>query len=226
MATAAIPCSRSIFGSVDAAPGLPLRIGEHEVAVAERAGSRASTASALLAVTPAGAQETGTVRGTVTLLETGGLVDGAVMLIVGTGAFALAEDGRFEITSVPAGSYEVTAQRDRLTAAGQTVTVTPGGTATADFALNLSPVREEVTVTAAAVGAAATPAVVQRGHHRRLAADRPPGPRHRRGPRVRAGRRQLRNPEDLDRRIRRKLNTGSGMLNTGSGEVEHRIRSS
>ena len=95
-------------------------------------------------------------RGTVTLLETGGLVDGAVMLIVGTGAFALAEDGRFEITSVPAGSYEVTAQRDRLTAAGQTVTVTPGGTATADFALNLSPVREEVTVTAAAVGAAAT----------------------------------------------------------------------
>ena len=110
----------------------------------------------LLAASAAGAQETGTVRGTVTLVENGGLVDGAVILILGTGAFALTEDGRFEITNVPVGSYEVTAQRDRLAAASRTVTVTAGGTATADFALNLSPVREEVTVTAAAVGAAAT----------------------------------------------------------------------
>ncbi len=112
--------------------------------------------AALLAASAAGAQETGTVSGTVTLVENDGLVDGAVILILGTGAFALTEDGRFEITNVPVGSYEVTAQRDRLAAASRTVTVTAGGTATADFALNLSPVREEVTVTAAAVGAAAT----------------------------------------------------------------------
>ena len=110
----------------------------------------------LLAASAAGAQETGTVRGTVTLVENGGLVDGAVILILGTGGFALTEDGRYEITNVPAGAYEVTAQRNRLTAASRTVTVTVGGVATADFALNLSPVREEVTVTAAAVGAAAT----------------------------------------------------------------------
>ena len=50
----------------------------------------------------------------------------------------------------------MTAQRDRLAAASQAVAVTPGGTATADFTLSLSPVREEVTVTAPAVGAAAT----------------------------------------------------------------------
>ena len=112
--------------------------------------------AALLAASAAGAQETGTVSGTVTLVENDGLVDGAVILILGTGAFALTEDGRFEITNVPVGAYEVTAQRDRLAAASRTVTVTAGGTATADFALNLSPVREEVTVTAAAVGAAAT----------------------------------------------------------------------
>ena len=37
---------------------------------------------------------------------------------------------------------------------------------------------------------------------------------------------RLRNPEDLERQIRRKLNTESGMLNTGSGEAEHGIRSS
>ena len=111
---------------------------------------------ALLAVSPAAAQETGTVQGTVTLVENGGPVDGAVILILGTGAFALTEDGRYEITNVPAGAYEVSAQRDRLTAASRSVTVTAGGVATADFELNLSPVREEVTVTAAAVGAAAT----------------------------------------------------------------------
>ena len=111
---------------------------------------------ALLAAAPVGAQETGVVRGTVTLVENGGLVDGAVILIQGTGAFALTDDGVFEIRNVPAGSYQVTAQRDRLAAASRTVTVTAGGTATADFALRLSPVREEVTVTAPAVGAAAT----------------------------------------------------------------------
>ena len=113
-------------------------------------------ASALLAAAPVRAQETGVVRGTVTLVENGGLVDGAVILILGTGAFALTDDGVFEIMNVPAGSYQVTAQRDRLAAASRTVTVTAGGTATADFTLSLSPVREEVTVTAPAVGAAAT----------------------------------------------------------------------
>ena len=54
------------------------------------------------------------------------------------------------------GFYEVTAQREQLTAGRQTVTVTGGGTATADFELSLSPVHEEVTVTPSAVGAAAT----------------------------------------------------------------------
>lgn len=111
---------------------------------------------ALLAASPVAAQETGTVRGTVTLVENSGLVDGAVILVLGTGAFALTQDGRFEISNVPVGSFQVTAQRNRLTAASRTVTVTAGGTATADFELNLSPVREEVTVTAAAVGAAVT----------------------------------------------------------------------
>ena len=111
---------------------------------------------ALLAAAPVWAQETGVVRGTVTLVENGGFVDGAVILILGTGAFALTDDGVFEIRNVPAGSYQVTAQRDRLAAASRTVTITAGETVTADFALSLSPVREEVTVIAPAVGAAAT----------------------------------------------------------------------
>ena len=112
--------------------------------------------TAFLAAWPVRAQETGVVRGTVTLIENGGLVDGAVILIMGTGAFALTDDGDFEIRNVPAGSYEVTAQRDQLAAASRSITVIAGETVTADFALSLSPVREEVTVTTPAVGAAAT----------------------------------------------------------------------
>ena len=117
----------------------------------------AAVAVATLAVvSPMRAQETGVVQGTVTLVENGGLVDGAVILLLGTGAFTFTENGAFEFTNVPFGSYQITAERERLTAASRTVTVLAGETATVDFELSLSPVREEVTVTAAAVGAAAT----------------------------------------------------------------------
>ena len=118
----------------------------------------AALATAMLAATASvQAQETGTVRGTVTLAENGGPVDGALILIIGTGAFTFTDDGAFEFTNVPAGTYDVIAQREQLTAGFQTVTLVAGETATVDFELNLSLLREEVTVTAsAAVGAEAT----------------------------------------------------------------------
>ncbi len=103
---------------------------------------------AALSVQPAAAQETGAVRGAVTLRDHGP-VEGAVVLFLGTGRIALTdEQGRFAITRVPAGDYEVLAQRELLTGERRTVTVLPGGTATMDFELMLSPVREDVTVTA------------------------------------------------------------------------------
>ena len=116
----------------------------------------AATTAALVTATVL-AQETGAVRGTVTLEENGYRVHGAVVLIVGSGAFALTdEQGVFEIDSVPAGSYEVLAQREHLTAGRQMVTVDPGATATLDFVLGLSPVHEDVTVTASVSGTETT----------------------------------------------------------------------
>ena len=68
--------------------------------------------------TPLSAQETGAVRGAVTLGENGGFVRGAVILVIGSGALGLTDErGRFEIDGLPAGSYEVLAQREHLTAA-------------------------------------------------------------------------------------------------------------
>ena len=116
----------------------------------------AAVVAAVADGTPLRAAEAGagTVRGSVTLEENGGFVRGAVILVVGSGAFALTDArGRFEIDGVPAGEYEVVAQREHLTAGRQTVLIEPRGTATADFVLSLSPVREEVTVTASAGGA-------------------------------------------------------------------------
>ena len=113
----------------------------------------AAVVAAASTVAPLPAQESGAVRGTVTLEENGDFVSGAVILVVGSGAFALTDArGGFEIDGVPAGSYEVLAQREHLTAGRRTVTVEPGGVVTADFALGLSPVHEEVTVTASPGG--------------------------------------------------------------------------
>ena len=111
----------------------------------------------IAAVSPVEAQETGTLRGTVTLVENGEPVDGAVILILGTGAFTFTDDGTFEFTDVPTGEYVVSAQREHLTTVQQPVTVAAGETAGVEFSVSLSPVREEVTVTAeATLGAEAT----------------------------------------------------------------------
>ena len=88
--------------------------------------------------TPLLARVTGAVRGTVTLEENGDSIRGALILVVGSGASALTDErGRFEIENLPAGAYEVLAQREHLTAVRQTVTIETDGTATADFVLSL-----------------------------------------------------------------------------------------
>lgn len=115
------------------------------------------TLISLAAWTPAAAAEAqaparaGRLRGTVTLQNTGGPVHHAVILVVGLDRTTTTDDeGRFSIEEVPAGTYEVIAQRERLSAERQTVTVQPGATATLEFTLSLTGVREEITVTASA----------------------------------------------------------------------------
>ena len=122
---------------------------------------KCSAAVALAAVAmvgaPAWAQETGTLRGTVTLVGDAGPVHGAQVLVVGAGATAVTgAEGRFEIGNLRAGSYAVLAQREHLTAGRQAVRIVAGDVATVDFELAPSPVHEDVTVTASAVGAETT----------------------------------------------------------------------
>ena len=116
----------------------------------------AACAAAAALAAPVRAQETGAVRGTVTLEENGDPVHGAVVLVVGTGGFALTdEQGAFTLENVPAGSWEVLAQRENLTTGRRMVTVEAGETAEVDFVVGLSPIRP--VRENAAVGAAPVP---------------------------------------------------------------------
>ena len=100
----------------------------------------AALAAAAMLAGPVWAQETGVVGGRVTLVENGGPVHGAVIVVVGAGALGLTdEQGGFEIDNVPAGSYEVIAQREHLTADRRMVTV--HGRRDGDRGLRARPVR-------------------------------------------------------------------------------------
>lgn len=116
---------------------------------------RAVVATSVLAALPSTAwsQPPGSVVGQVTLVDDGGAVHGAIVLIVGPGLVALtASDGTFAIENVLPGTYEILAQREHLTAARRVVVVAPGEPTSVQFALRLSPVHEEVTVTATTGG--------------------------------------------------------------------------
>jgi len=121
--------------------------------------------AALVAVAAAGplragsawAQSQGSITGHVMLTADRGPVHGAVVLVVRSGRSAVTdEEGRFVIENVAPGTYEVLAQREHLTAERQSITVMAGQAAAAEFMLDLSPVHEEITVTATAIGQATT----------------------------------------------------------------------
>src|SRR5690606_18859688 len=86
-----------------------------------------------LSASPAWSQATGQVTGTVTSTD-GAPLAGASVSVNGLGALTNAQ-GRFTIQAVPAGSHTVTAGLIGYGQQSQSVTVTAGQTATADFQL-------------------------------------------------------------------------------------------
>jgi iron complex outermembrane receptor protein len=90
-----------------------------------------------------------TLRGKVTLGENGTAVHGVTVTILQLRRTAETDDnGVYEFTEVPAGTYDVVAHLDRVPDVAQTVKLGAGATETLDFQLKLVGVKEQVTVTA------------------------------------------------------------------------------
>ena len=102
------------------------------------------------ALTPLGAQDvTGTIRGTVVDSLTNQPVADVTVIVEGTRRGAITNaDGSYVIGSVPAGTHTVRARRIGFGAPAQVVTVSPGASVTANFALDRRvAVLEEVVTT-------------------------------------------------------------------------------
>jgi iron complex outermembrane receptor protein len=102
-----------------------------------------------MSLVPVWGQNTGTLRGTVTLAATGDPLHRATITVSRVGRIAeTGEDGKYEITGLPVGVYSVLVHLQSLSDESKTVTITAGDTVTADFVLNLSIQRQAMTVTA------------------------------------------------------------------------------
>ena len=94
-----------------------------------------AAANAFAAV-PVSAQQTGSVTGTVTDAATNAGMGSVQVYLVGTGLGTLTNsNGRYLILNVPAGSYTVRAERLGYATQDAQVTVSAGGSASQDFAL-------------------------------------------------------------------------------------------
>ena len=92
---------------------------------------------------------TGTLRGVVTLEDTGKPVHGVtVTLLQLRRSIITGDDGAYEFKDVPAGTYDVDAHLERVPDVVKTVEVTAGGDAELPFQLRLRAMGIQVTVTA------------------------------------------------------------------------------
>jgi iron complex outermembrane receptor protein len=98
---------------------------------------------------PALGQSNATLRGTVTLGESGKPVHNTLVTILQLKrTLGTDENGKYEFQAVPPGRYDVVAHLDRVPDIVQSVDLTAGGDATLDFRIQLGGVSEQVTVTA------------------------------------------------------------------------------
>lgn len=92
-----------------------------------------------------------TLRGTVTLGENGKPVHNVLITVLQLKRTVNTDDdGRYEITGLPPGKYDIVAHLDRVPDVVRSVDLTAGET-TVDFRIELSGLREEVTITATGV---------------------------------------------------------------------------
>ena len=123
----------------------------HLIQKADMPRLRFAAVFALLALlsSPVFAQSNATLRGTVTLGESGEPVHNTLITIlqlkrtVGTD-----ENGSYEFPAVPPGRYDVLAHLDRVPDTIKSVELSAGGVVTLDFRIQLSGIAEQVTVTA------------------------------------------------------------------------------
>jgi outer membrane receptor protein involved in Fe transport len=93
-------------------------------------------AALALAAAPLAAQATGTIRGTVTSNDTHAPLSGASVEVAATSLGTTTDRaGRFSLTRLVPGTYRLTVSAAGWQPAEQTVSLAPGGTVTADFAL-------------------------------------------------------------------------------------------
>ena len=108
----------------------------------------------LFAASPVSAQ-TGQITGTVTDAQSGAPIGEVQVYLVGETLGALSRaDGRFLILNVPAGSYEVRAERIGYAATSETVQVTAGTTTTLDFRMGSQALGLDEIVVTGTAGAA------------------------------------------------------------------------
>ena len=107
--------------------------------------------ASLLIIHPADglAQTAGTIRGTVTLSDNDKPLHNVIVTVVELKRSTETDEaGVFELAGIPPGTYTVLAHLEGFPDTSQRVTVTSGSSATADFELKISGLREEITVTA------------------------------------------------------------------------------
>jgi len=98
---------------------------------------------------PALGQSNGTLRGTITLGDSGKPVHHVLVTILQLKRVEdTDEQGNYEFQNVPPGRYDVRAHLDRVPDVVSSAQVTPAGSTTLDFQMRLTGITEQVTVTA------------------------------------------------------------------------------
>src|SRR5437773_5991578 len=94
-------------------------------------------------------QATGTVRGVVTLEDTGKPIHGvAVTILQLRRTIMTGDDGAYELQNVPAGKYDIVAHLDRVPDVVRMIEVSAGNTADVGFQIRLKRAEIQVMVTA------------------------------------------------------------------------------